>query len=149
DPADCPPLARRIATDFRICDAASRGAWGEVLRIGTVDLRPSPTSRFVLLAARRLCGHPADRMTLWRAWLRAPRRARTWSLLRRALGAPTRPRVDHHLELLSANDGGATERRAVSLHHETMGVAAIGILQPEHLIRLGRAWDTCLDDWAF
>jgi hypothetical protein len=149
DPADCPPLASRIAIDWRVADASARGCWGEVRRIASSAHRPSRTTRLVTAAAQRLTGESISTRTLWRAWLVAPRRLSTWSLLQRALVEEPRPIADELLRELAANDGGATELRAMSLHHETLGVAAEGLAGSPHLLRLGAAWDACLDDWDF
>jgi hypothetical protein len=149
DPCDSPPLAQSIALDWRVADAATRGAWGEIVRMSGIVVRPSRTVRFITACARRLTGEAVSDRELRRAWMKAPRRLQTFSLLRRALAHAPSERVDDSLPELAANDGGELERQAVALHVEAMTVAAEGIIEPPHLERLGTAWDRCLDDWDF
>jgi len=155
DPDLCPPLARSIATDWLVADAAVRGAWSEV--VDHVDLLPAPSrsSRFIALAARRLLGEAIGTSELAKSWLGAPRRLQTAGLLRRALGARVRATeptdtlaVLQEIDLgaLAANDGGEPGRTALSLHRET---AASDVVPSAQISRLSEAWEQTLGDFPF
>lgn len=147
DPDLCPPLARRIAQDWLIADAATDGDWSQIA--GTADELPnvSRTARFFAVAARRLAGHDAlGSGTLVRRWLWAPRRLRTAPLLGRALratdGPLQLPQLDARMvALLPANDGGAPHAEPVSLHVEAVTEPESAERAHERLSRLGHAWD--------
>lgn len=148
DPCQCPPVARGVAVDWLIADAAQRGAWAAVLDHSLMIRRPSASARLFVAVARRRQGEPVSARELWWAWLRAPRRRRTWSLVREAL---TRPAFADATDVvdLAANDGGGSERRAMAMHHEAITLALQGSVTPEILVRLGRAWDICVEDFDF
>jgi hypothetical protein len=81
---------QRVARSWLVADAARRGSWHEVGRLG---LRCRPYRRWphaMGLIAERLEGTPAARSdaSLVLAWLVAPHRLATWPILRRALATP-------------------------------------------------------------
>jgi hypothetical protein len=155
DPDLCPPLARRIALDWLCADAVRDGDWARVLAL--LDAHPSlsPTLRLMLALARHHRGESERAATLWRAWLRAPRRRHTLALVRGALAAPGHL---HALELpavepaddprLAANDGGPPPREALALFVEAV-VDGEAPGASGRLARLAAAWDRTLDDFGF
>ncbi|MCB9749078.1 MAG: hypothetical protein H6713_03625 [Myxococcales bacterium] len=165
DPELCPQAAWKIAIDWRVADAASRGAWREVLQLGRTGLKTSRTTRLVTLAAARMTGEWAEDAALVRAWLLAPRRLGNLSLLRLALrqAAPsvseTRETGDAALDRLAvvaplaaldaavaANDGHTPCADVVGLQVETL--AALERREPDEqaalVARLALAWDRAL-----
>lgn len=160
DPDLCPPVARRIAADWLVADAAVRGEWNEVVEHVETLPGPSRSARFIALAARRLMGQTVSNRALLEAWLSAPRRLQTVGLLRRAWIAPIDGEADDAdddtpLQALvdavddgdvAANDGGDPTRTALSLHLETVASSA----DPRHQIdRLGAVWEQTLSDFPF
>lgn len=153
DPDLCPPLARRIALDWLVADAVRDGAWGRVLELADDHPAPSRTVKLMAALARHHRGEPNG--SLWQAWLRAPRRRHTLSLVRGALAEPGvswAPSLEP-LELgdepgLAANDGGPHPAEALALHMEALvdgdGPGAEGRME-----RLGEAWDRAMDDFGF
>lgn len=153
DPDLCPPLARRIALDWLVADAVREGDWGRVLSLTDDHPGLSRTLRLMHALARWHRGAPGP--SVWRAWLRAPRRRHTLALVRDAVARPAHQRALelHEVVLtddsrLAANDGGPAPCEALALHveaivdGETPGAAA-------RLARLGDAWDRALDDFGF
>lgn len=149
DPSECPPIARGVAVDWLITDAAMRGAWASVIEHGTSIRRPSPTARLLLAVAARRLGEPISSLQIWWLWLRAPARRTTRALVVRACSLPAFDPVDVDLDEVSANDGGGTERRAMALHREALVCALEGAVPPPMLRRLCTAWDICLEDFDF
>ncbi len=155
DPALCPPLARRIALDWRIADAARTGDWARVLTLTEEQLSPTRTVRLMAALARHHGGDTAQTGALWRAWLVAPHRRHTLALVRGAITAPEHLReiTLGPIELandtrLAANDGGPAPREALALHVEAMvdgDVPGAGA----RMARLGTAWDRVMDDFGF
>jgi len=158
DPDLVPPLARRIALDFRVADAVRQGDWARVL--GLVDDLPGPTRTLRLMStlARAHRGEPISAAALLRAWLLAPRRRHTLALVRGAWAGPAHREAPELVELpripgaelaeLAANDGGPIPSQALSLHVEALlDTDAPG--GPERLARLGQAWDQAMDDFGF
>ncbi len=85
--------ARRVARDYLIAHAAERGAWQAVISLG---LQRKPNLRWSYLLARtaqRLTRHSGapSRVALYFWWLLAPRRRKTWPLVKRALGVHPAP----------------------------------------------------------
>ena len=147
EPDILPPFARRVAVDWRIADATARGEWGEVRRIGQGALWMSRSARFFVLVARRMDGVPARGLLC--AWLKAPRRRHTWSLLREAQRATALPQdlVDLDREALPANGTGLLATGAASMHVEAARSAGRGGLDHVTVRRLGDAWDASLYDF--
>ncbi len=163
DPELCPQTAWKIAIDWRVADAASRGAWHEVLQLGRTGLKSSRTTNFVTLAAARMAGEWAEDAAIIRAWLIAPRRLRNLSLLRRALrsdGEPTAPstgdpalaglgvvtRPEELAVTIAANDGHTPCADVVGLQLETFAALPqqAPALQGAQLVRLALTWDRAL-----
>jgi hypothetical protein len=170
DPDLCPPLARRIALDWLVADAVRDGDWARVQSLTDDHPELSPTLRLMLALARHHRGEspkaalgaagdhhegPPRTATLWRAWLRAPRRRHTLALVRGALAQPAHSCV---LDLaaveladdprLAANDGGPAPCEALALHVEALvdgdAPGAAG-----RMARLAQAWDRAMDDFGF
>lgn len=144
DPRITPAAARRVARDWLAADAAARGDWPEVMRLGEAPGPRSRALRFLSLAARRLAGTgkvPSDRW-LRMAWILAPRRRATRPLLSLALAAP-RQRSD--AGSLRAPREGTALCRAAALHAAAMA-APPGSLDAPALRAVGAAWDAALED---
>lgn len=94
-----PAVARVIAGEWLVVDAAERGDWKTVMRLGVRDAIASPTTRFLAFAAARvrreaLIGEPsATDVGLRWMWWRSMGRSHLRPLLARALATP---RVLHH-----------------------------------------------------
>jgi hypothetical protein len=151
EPDICPPLARTIALDWLVADAACRGAWHELVERVADDPFPTRTTRFIGLCARRMLGEPIGRMTLFWGWLRAPRRLTTigllWSALRRSrIGAPAIP--DGELAMLAANDAREPVLAALALHAEVAATPATSPIGAAVIERLAAAWDLALGDFG-
>jgi hypothetical protein len=148
DPDVCPPLARAIANDWLLEDAATRDRWTEVQARSENALALSASGRLLQTIARRLLGH-ASRWELLRAWLSAPGRWKTWALLENAWDEPVLPNypvVDEDIAARAANGYGLAGTGAPSLHLEAVKAHAQGELSSQALERLGRAWDETLWD---
>lgn len=148
DPDVCPPLARALANDWLLEDAASRDRWAEVNARSENALALSAAGRLLHAVSRRLLGH-ASRGELVRAWLSAPARWKTWAMLERAWDEPLLPQfpiVDYDLSLRAANGYGLAGTGAASLHLDAVRAHRRGELESEELERLGRAWDETLWD---
>lgn len=97
--AAAPGPARVVAGEWLVADAADRGDWPTVMRLGVRDGIASPTTRFLAFAAARirrepLIGEPsATDVGLRWLWWRAAGRGRLRGLLQQALATP---RVLHH-----------------------------------------------------
>lgn len=151
DPDLCPPLARRIAQDWRMADDACAGEWSRIADTTTDLPNVSRTARFFATAARRLTGTNATGAgALIRRWLAAPRRLATAPLLRRALRGPvdvgttvaSLPRLDaRFIAVLPANDGGPSHVEPISLLAEAMREPAARERADARLWRLGASWD--------
>jgi len=89
-----PRAARVIAHAWLVADAAARGDWPTVMRLGVRRDVASPQTRFLAFAAARirqepLIGEPsATDLGLRWLWWRAPGRQRTRTLLMQALATP-------------------------------------------------------------
>jgi hypothetical protein len=133
-----PRLARRVARSWLMADAARRGAWKEVVSLGDGE---TWTERLrwpylMKLVARRLSAHedaPSDG-ALWWAWVVAPHRIATLSLLRQALS--TRPATNEGPDTASDADGTEALRAALAAH-------AVCLDGPSErsLLAACRAWD--------
>ncbi len=151
EPEVCPPLARAIALDWLVADAARRGAWHELVERVADDPFPTRTTRLVAAAARRMLGESVPRRAVLWAWLLAPRRLRTLGLVFAALRRSVVGEAaiaDDELALLAANGAGEPVIAALSLHAE---IAAIPTTQPVAAAlveRLADAWDLALADFG-
>lgn len=94
-PAAAHLAARSLAAQWLAADAAARGDWREVVRVGKA-IRRQPSGLRLLVAVGRVLVAPTHalgpgrRLGLWLTWLGAPRRIATLPLLRLALD-PTPP----------------------------------------------------------
>jgi hypothetical protein len=86
----CPPIARFLANEWRIADAAARGDWAEVELLGRAPHRRSRAARWLGAIAARLIGYPPvpGNLQLIVLWLLAPSRVRNFGLLVQALDTP-------------------------------------------------------------
>ena len=90
DPAACPQWALELAGEWLTVDAVAQGSWSKVCARDS-GVRPrSPLTRFLRACAARFAtpaeptlAPPSD-LALTLAWLRAPHRRATFSLLQRA-----------------------------------------------------------------
>jgi hypothetical protein len=85
------PAVRELAGEWLACDAAERGAWGELADDAAQARWPATPLTYLLegIAARRtgVAAAPSAR-ELWARWALAPRRRVTRALVRDALAAP-------------------------------------------------------------
>lgn len=152
DPTLCPPLARRVALDWLVADAVRQADWDRVVILAEDHPNSSRTVRLMETIARVHRGERAPKP--WRAWLLAPHRRHTWSLVRRAQTEPAcaqplrfRPIELPDEPLLAANDGGSTSTQAFALHVEAM-VDEPAPHARGQIDRLGAAWDRAFDDFG-
>jgi hypothetical protein len=85
---------RAIARDYLVVDAASSGAFRTAIELGQSQKPRLRWAYFVARASQRIVQDPGapSNFKLWISYLLAPRRRRTYSLLRRALDAsPKQP----------------------------------------------------------
>lgn len=147
----CPPLARAIALDWLVADAAGRGAWHELVERVADDPFPTPTTRLVGAAARRMLGDGTARTTVVWCWLLAPRRLHTlgllWAALRRPpVGVSAIEPCD--LARLAANAAPEPILGALALHAEIAAQPATVPVLPAVVERLAAAWDVALGDFG-
>lgn len=157
DAAAAPAPARVIANEWLVADAAARGDWAAVMRLGVRPDVASAQTRFLAAAAARVRGEPlvgepsATDLGLRWLWWRSADRARTRPLLRRALAsprvlgrrkpaatppAPATPPID------PAEFAGDPLAHAQALHALWGTVGDLErSLTPTHLGDLCRAWD--------
>jgi len=89
-----PPVARVIAGEWLVADAAERGDWPTVMRLGVRDGIASPTTRFLAFAAARVRREPlidepsATDVGLRWLWWRSRGRKHLRALLGQALVTP-------------------------------------------------------------
>jgi len=151
EPDICPPLARSLALDWLAADAARRGAWHELVERIVDDPFPTRTTRFVGLCARRMVGEPIDRRSIAWAWLMAPRRATTISLLWKCLRhrlPHARVLDDHELARLAANDGREPILTALALHAEAAALPTTLPVALPLVERLAAGWDEAFADFG-
>lgn len=151
EPDICPDLARMIALDWLVADAARRGAWYELVDRISDDPFPTPTTRFVGMCARRMLGEDVRRRSLVWAWLWAPRRLATAGLLFACLRtARPIPRVieDDELGALPANEGREPVMAAMALHAEAAAWPATLPVPVPVIERLAAAWDRAFGDFG-
>ncbi|WP_152621869.1 hypothetical protein [Archangium violaceum] len=138
-----PRLARKLALEWCLADAAAHGRWREVLVISQKGSGSYSLAAFFRASARRLLAEPhAGRVVLISWWVLALRWWATWPLLKRAWRTP--PRRASLLDL-EAGETQAADRlaRALELHaalarvpagHEALALSAAAV-----------AWDEALD----
>jgi hypothetical protein len=103
-----PALCIKLAREWLAADAASRGAWGEVVRLAGLAGPATRATRLLGAVAMRmtrgseLTGGSAARFSLWARWLLAPQRRAFLPLVRQALAAPPPAPPPHR------QDGGAS-----------------------------------------
>lgn len=139
----CPALARRLAAQWLLLDAAAQGDWHEVRRrAGHRSLKLDERAWFLAAVTRRLMREddaPGD-FRLRLLWLLAPCRRRTAGLLARALAVPRGPAAE---EEETPQDASAL---LVALH---LHVGYLTRASVRHrlgaLHRLGEAWQEALD----
>ena len=138
-----PRLARKLALEWCLADAAAHGRWREVLELSRKGSGSYSLAAFFRASARRLLAEPrAGRLPLGVWWVLALRWGSTWPLLKRAWGTPARR---SSLLDLEAGDPQAADplARALELHaalarvpagHEAVALSAAAV-----------AWDEALD----
>jgi len=152
-----PTLARVIANEWLVADAAERGDWAGVMRLGVRPDVASPQTRFLAFAAARvrrelLVDEPtATDLGLRWLWWRSADRGRNRALLRQALAAPRvltsrkptpAPPVPTAPPIDPAEFVGEPLAYAQALHALWGTVADLERnLTPSHLIDLCKAWD--------
>ena len=137
----CPRAAATLALEWRLAEAASRGDWQGVIAVADAQM-VSGVTLLLLDVARRLTHDPdapGDRK-LRRDWVFAGRWMATVNLLERALNTPRRPRRPRTWNVDASEDPVAD---ALGLHAALLAAAPTGVA-PEHLARVGRAWDLAL-----
>ena len=152
-----PAPARVIAGEWLVADAAERGDWASVMRLGVRPDVASAQTRFLAFAAARvrrelLIDEPTatDLGLRWLWWRSADRRS-TRPLLQRALASPRilsrrkpkpAPPVVAPPPIDPAEFAGEPLAYAQALHALWGTVADLErSLTPSHLIDLCRAWD--------
>lgn len=140
-----PPLTRYLANEWLVADAAARGAWAEVELRGRSPHRRSRATRLLGDVAARLIGYPPvpSNAALLLRWLSAPRRIRTWALVRRALACP-RAEVVPEVRRPSTSMSPPLEAPALLAAHSD--AVARGKVPTARLMELGRGWDRLLSD---
>jgi hypothetical protein len=142
DPKVAPRLARKLALEWSLVDAAAQGRWRDVVELSQRGSGSYSLAAFFRAAARRLLGeHRAGRFALAAWWVLARRWWATWPLLKRAW-QPPRPSSPPAAEILKphAEDplGRALELHAV-LSRVPAGQEAVA------LSMAADAWDAALD----
>ena len=156
EPESAPLPARVVANEWLVADAAERGDWARVMRLGVLAGVSTAQTRFLAFAAARVRGEArvdqasATDLGLRLMWWRTPDRRRTRALLLRALatprrlqgrrpsaaGSPLRPPIDPQAYV------GDPLAYAQALHALWSSQARPeGSLTPTHLAELCRAWD--------
>jgi len=152
-----PAPARVIASEWLVADAAERGDWAGVMRLGVRPDVASAQTRFLAFAAARvrrelLVDEPsATDVGLRWLWWRSADRRRTRPLLDRALASPRilsrrkpapAPAVVAAPPIDPAEFAGEPVAYAQALHALWGTVADLErSLTPSHLMDLCRAWD--------
>jgi hypothetical protein len=138
------PAVRELAGEWLACDAAERGAWGELCDHAAAGWPVTPLG-FLLegIAARHTgaAGAPSAR-ELWSRWLIAPRRRVTRALVVEALAAAPPPRREPTRPAEPAAADATPLPSAVAAHlafdERPATAAALDVAV--------RAWDAALDD---
>lgn len=138
-----PRLARKLALEWCLADAAAHGRWREVLELSQKGSGSYSLTAFFRASARRLLAEPhAGRFLLGVWWVLALRWWATWPLLKLAWRTP--PRRSSPLDLEAGETQAADPlARALELH------AALARVPAGHeavaLSAAAAAWDEALD----
>ncbi|HYO55157.1 hypothetical protein [Archangium sp.] len=111
-----PRLARKLALEWSLADAAAHGRWRDVVELSRRGSGSYSLAAFFRASARRLLGEPrAGRFALVVWWVLARRWWATWPLLKRSWRAPPLPASTRATD---ASETRATEPlgRALELH---------------------------------
>lgn len=151
-----PQVARTLANEWLVADAAARGDWATVMRLGVRPDVMSPQTRFLAFAAARvrrepLIGEPSatDAGLRW-LWWRSPDHARNRPLLLQALASPRLlhprrpppPPTPPPPPIDPGQFAGDPLAYAQALH--ALWTTAEDVeksLSPGHLVELCKAWD--------
>lgn len=138
---------RHLAGEWLSAEAASRGAWEEVIEIGTDLLMTGRSAWFLAGVAKRLLvrGDAPSRTTLVLRWAVAPRRLHTFALLERALSVPddASPPDDDRESTVPAPTApeGDTLASAFAAHVKLLRAHKPS---PKEIAAVGRAFDEAL-----
>jgi hypothetical protein len=148
DPLANPPAARRIALDWLVAEAASRGAWDEVAREGRHE-GAGRTATLMALVADRLLGRvpAAPAWRLWLGWALCSQRFAMLPMVRHALEAAADPDATAGPDAVAAPSAEVrtTLERALDGHAAALRSPAAA-LHADELVELGRRWDEALGD---
>ncbi len=134
-----PRVARRVAREWLVADAAERGAWEEVVLLGQSGFKQIGWPRTMGALARRLLGLPnaASSGVLVVAWLASRHRLATLPIVRRAIATPRRSSLAPEAPTPSlASPHGDALTPALQAH-----AAALRAPSEASVIAAGRAWD--------
>lgn len=150
DPRMCPSSARHAAAEWLAADAAARGAWEEVIAIGSDPTGPGRSAKLLAGVAKRLLGKPdaPSRATLVRLWLTAPRRRRSFAIVERALSVPDGEAPlddDDDAAVVPAAPEGDLLARALAAHAALLSAKKP---KPADVARVGRAFDAAFEEDA-
>lgn len=137
-----PRLARKLALEWCLADAAAHGRWRDVLELSEHANHYNALGTFFRAAARQFLGERrAGRFFLGESWVLAFRWWATWPLLKRAWQAP--PRRSALLEMVDSEPQAAEPLgRALELH-----VALARVTAGQEAMALSAAavaWDEAL-----
>jgi len=141
------PAVRELAGEWLACDAAERGAWGELVDDAAHHRWPATPLTYLLegIAARHLeaAGAPGP-YELWARWALAPRRRATRRLVAEALAAPAGPAATGAAAPVEASPIATALGRAVAAHLAFESQPAVA----RDLALAVQAWDAALGDPA-
>ncbi len=148
DPKVCPRSARHTAAEWLAADAASRGAWEQVIEIAGDPAGAGRSANLLAGVAKRLLGKPdaPGRATLVRLWLTAPRRRQSFAIVERALSV-----ADGDAPIDDDDDDAVVPRapdgdllgRALAAHAALLSAKKP---KPADVARVGRAFDAAFED---
>jgi hypothetical protein len=133
-----PRIARRVAREWLVADAAERGAWDEVVLVGRPGWRQIAWPRTMGAIARRLTSmsKAAPNAVLLFAWLASPHRLATLPILRRAMAVPRRTNDEPELAMAPPPQQADALAPALLAH-----AAAIRSANDGAIVAAGVAWD--------
>lgn len=147
DPKVCPRSARHTAAEWLAADAASRGAWEEVIEIASDPAGAGRSANLLAGVAKRLLGKPdaPGRATLVRLWLTAPRRRQSFAIVERALSVADgdAPIDDDDEAVVPRAPDGDLLGRALAAHAALLSAKKP---KPADVARVGRAFDAAFED---